>query len=81
MGLIYMWRGMGIFVKQDVQGRCRDKVLEEIVSQTFEVCCEAKAAGMTPEEIKAVAKVCYGAAGAPYGEVPKEIIALAKGRK
>ena len=81
MGLVYTRRGWGVFVSQGVQDECREKVTAEIIARVFEVCSEAKAAGMTAAEIKAVAKACYKTAGAPYGEVPKEIMALAKRRK
>ena len=33
---------------------------------------------MTTAEIKKAAKACYKAAGAPYSEVPKEVMELAK---
>ena len=81
MGLIWTGRGRGIFVNKGIHGKCRDKVSAEIISRIFEVCSEAKAAGMTTAEIKALTKACYKAAGAPYSEVPKEIMELAKRRK
>ena len=62
MGLVYARRGRGIFIQQGIHAQCRDKVAAEVVARAFEVCSVARAAGMTAAEIKAVAKVCYGAA-------------------
>jgi len=33
---------------------------------------------MKPSEVKSIAKECYKLAAAPYAEVPKEILALAR---
>ena len=81
MGLIYWRRGMGYYVQKGIHAKCREKVRAEIAARVFGVVCEAKAAGITTAEIKAVTKACYKAAGAPYGEVPKEVMGLAKRRK
>jgi GntR family transcriptional regulator len=79
MGLIYTRRGMGVYVNKGIQASCRDNVNREIISRVFEVCAEARAAGMRPSEVQSIAKECYKAATAvPYADVPKEITALAR---
>ena len=81
MGIVYSSRGSGFYVNRGIQAKCRDKVNHEIISRAFEVCAEARAAGMKPSEIQSIAKKYYKVAGAPYGEVPKEVMALARKKK
>ena len=81
MGFLYTRRGMGVYINKGVQAGCRDKVTATIVGRLFEICCEAKAAGMSGGEVKQAATASYKAADAPYGEVPKEVMALAKRKK
>ena len=78
MGLVYMRKGMGVYVNKGIHGKCRDKVREQIVSRVFEVCSEAKASGMTNAAIKEASRECYKSTAAPYAEVPKEVMALAR---
>ena len=81
LGMLYKRRGMGCYVNKGVQGKCRDKCRAEIVARMFEVCAEAKAAGMTAAVIRNAAQECYKAAANPYADPPKAIMALAKGGK
>lgn len=65
MGLVHRHHGRGVFVRKGVQGQCREKVKAKIIARIFEVCAEAKIAGMTSAEIKAAAKKCYKLPAAP----------------
>ena len=78
MGMVYACRGMGVYVNKGISAQCRDKVSVEIISRAYEVCAEARAAGMKPSEVQSIAKECYKVAAAPYAKVPKEIMALAR---
>ena len=81
MGLVYTRRGMGVYINKGVHGQCRDKVRAEVIARTYEVCAEAKAAGITDAAVKKAAQECYKSGGNPYADTPKAIMALAKGGK
>ncbi len=81
MGLLYTRRGMGCYVNKGVQAQCRDKCRAQIAARLFEVCAEAKAAGMTAATIKGAAQASYKSGGNPYADPPKAIMALAKTKK
>jgi GntR family transcriptional regulator len=81
MGLVYTRRGMGIFIKEGVEGKCQDECYREIVCKMHEVVAEAKAAGFKEAEVKALTKKCFMSKTSPYDVPPKEILALVKGKK
>ena len=80
MGLVYTRKGTGFYVNKGIHEQCRDKARAEIVARAFEICSEAKAAGMPNAAIKDAARECYKSPAAPYAEVPKEVMALARKR-
>jgi len=83
MGYLYTRRGMGVFINKGVEAKCREACRKQIIARLHEVVSEAKAAGMPAGEVKAVAQKCVKTDSSPYGEVPSEVLAMAKsgGRK
>lgn len=81
MGLVYTRRGMGIFIRDGVEGKCRTECYGEIVRKMHEVVAEAKAAGMKEADIKGIAKKCYTSKASPYETPPGSILSLAKVKK
>lgn len=79
--LLYSVRGTGVFVADGAVLKCRESCRIGIISRTFEVVREAMALGMSKSELVAVTKACIKVESSPYGEVPKEIMALAKKRE
>ena len=81
MGLVYTRRGMGIFIKDGVEGKCQVECYRDIVCKMHEVVAEAKAAGFKETEVKSLAKKCFTSNTSPYDVPPKEILAMVKGKK
>ena len=81
MGLLYTRRGMGVYVNKGIRGKCRDSCGIQITSKLHEVTQEAKAAGLNKKEIAAVVSKSYASNSSPYSEIPKDVLALAKGKK
>ena len=81
MGLVYARRGMGVFIKPNVQAKCQKEIMVEVVSRLHETVSEAKAAGMTEKEVNEIVKKCLAANKQPYGPVPADVLALAKKKK
>ena len=78
LGIVYSRRGSGVFIQNGAEARCKANCHRRIVARLHEVTTEAKTAGMTPQEIKAVCAASYASDGDPYGEVPEAVLALAK---
>lgn len=78
MGLVYTRRGMGIFIKDGVEGKCQDECYREIIGKMHEVVAEAKAAGMKETEVKNLAKKCFASRLTPYDVPPRSILSLSK---
>lgn len=81
MGLLYTRRGMGVYVNKGVQGKCRESCGLQITKKLHEVTQEAKAAGLNKKEITSVVSKSFAVDASPYSEIPKSILALAKGKK
>ena len=81
MGLLYTRRGMGVYVNKGVRLKCRDSCGMQITAKLHEVTQEAKAAGLNKREIAAVVSKSFASDSSPYSEIPKDILALAKGKK
>ena len=81
MGYVYTRRGMGVFIEKGVEGKCREECRRRTITRMHEVAAEAKAAGMDPKEIKAIAGKSYDSEVGPYGSTPQALLALAKGAK
>ena len=78
MGIVYTRRGMGVFINKGAEAKCKDDCRRRIVSRLHEVVAEAKAAGMSAAEVKAICAESYAAALDPYGDTPESVLALAK---
>jgi GntR family transcriptional regulator len=81
MGLVYSRRGMGIFIKDGVEDKCRADCYREILSKIHEVVAEARAAGFKESEVRTLAKKCFSSNTSPYDVPPENILALVKGKK
>ena len=80
MGLVYTRRGMGVYINKGVEAKCRQQCHERIVGRMHEVVAEAKAAGLTSNEIKEITKMSYATDVDPYGPTPASLTALAKAK-
>lgn len=80
MGVVYTRRGMGVYINKGVEGRCREECRKGIVSRLHEVVAEAKAAGMSENEIKEIARQSFASEGKLYGETPPALLRLAKSK-
>ena len=80
MGVVYTRRGMGVFIAPGANAKCREKCLGHLVGRLHTVAAEANAAGMTLAEVTEVVRKSFASGVGPYGEVPKEVAALAKKR-
>jgi GntR family transcriptional regulator len=78
MGLVYTRRGMGVYVEQGAEARCRDAVRSQVLGRLHETVSEAKAAGMNLKEVRSCVEKLYAVAGDPYKEDEATIRALAK---
>jgi GntR family transcriptional regulator len=81
MGIVFTRRGMGVYINKDVEAKCRDNSRRRLVGRLHEVVSEARAAGMTPQEIKAVCTTSCAIDAEPYGETPQSLLAMAKAKK
>lgn len=81
MGLVYTRRGMGIFIRDGVSEKCRDECRHQVVRKIHEVVAEAKASGLRPAEITALAKKSFASKATPYDNPPAELYAQLKSRK
>ncbi len=60
MGWVTARRNMGIFVTRGCEQRCRDDVRHRLTEQLFQAVAEAKAAGMSHEEINKISEEAFG---------------------
>ncbi len=81
LGIINARRGLGVFINKGADVKCKESTRQQIVGRLHEVVSEAKAAGMTVQEIKAISSACCAIDAEPYGEVPASLLAMAKGKK
>ncbi len=81
MGVVFTRRGMGVYINKGVEAKCRENSRRRIVGRLHEVVSEAKAAGMTPQEIKTVCTASCAIDAEPYGETPPSLLAMAKTKK
>ena len=78
MGIVYSRRGMGVFINKGIETRCREDCRRRVIERLHQVVAEAKAAGMSVQDIKKVCSASYASESDPYGEVPDAVMALAK---
>lgn len=80
MGYLYTRRGVGVFINKGVDAKCREECHKRITARLYEVTAEAKAAGVTKQDIMTIVKKCTDLDSIPYAEPPRELLALAKGK-
>lgn len=81
MGIVYTRRGMGVYISKGVEAKCREDSRQRLVARLHEIVSEAKAAGMSAQEIKAVCTASCAIDAEPYGETPDALLSMAKGKK
>jgi GntR family transcriptional regulator len=81
MGIVYTRRGMGVYINKGVEAKCKEESRQRIVGRLHEVVSEAKASGMTAQEIKAIASASCATDATPYTETPDALLAMAKVKK
>jgi GntR family transcriptional regulator len=79
MGVVYMRRGVGVFIKDGAQAKCREAVRCEVAGRLHEIVSEALASGMSGKEVRALLGKLYRAVGEPYAVNDEVVRKLAKG--
>ena len=80
MGLVYTRRGMGVYIEQDAEAKCRQAVRSQIVGRLHEAVSEAKASGMSLKDVRTCLEKLYAVAGDPYTIDEATVRRLAKGK-
>jgi len=80
MGLLYTRRGMGVYVEKGIAANCKARCYKRAIERLHEVTQEARAAGMKKGELTDAISKSFAAKGSPYGDVPKAVLAMAKGK-
>lgn len=80
MGIVFTRRGMGVFIAPGADAKGRSKCLGQLIDRLHTVAAEAKASGLTLGEVSEVVSKSFASKATPYGDVPKEVAALAKKR-
>lgn len=78
MGYVYARRGMGVFIKKDIDARCREDCHRRLIRDLFGTAVEAQVAGLPAGTIQNVLKAARTTSVTPYGDVPEDILKLAK---
>ena len=78
LGYVYTRRGKGIYIREGIAAKCREACRKKIIERLHEVVSEARSAGMTAAEVKLVVSKSFSADIEPYGDTPKDILALAR---
>lgn len=80
MGYVYSRRGMGVFIQKGIEKQCGEKCREDIIRSLYQLCSEAKAAGVSAADFKSLTKSCWDSDGFIYADTPAAILKLAKGK-
>lgn len=79
MGLVYTRRGMGVWVKDDAQDKCRRDCAAKLVARLHEVAQEAQAMGIPKSGvIGVIGKSFASKSESPYGDVPGDVAVCAE---
>ncbi len=81
MGLLFTRRGMGVFINKGVEQKCREECRRRIIERLHEVVAEAKAAGMSRDEVVKIVDKCIETGADPYSDVPTSILDMAKKKR
>lgn len=78
MGLVYTRRGKGIFIRDDVEEKCRDMCHNYVTERLAQVVAQGKAAGMSESALKKAVNASYGEDATLYGKTPAAVLKVAK---
>tara|TARA_R110001592_G_scaffold137085_1_gene354741 strand:+ start:211 stop:690 length:480 start_codon:yes stop_codon:yes gene_type:complete len=78
MGLLYTRRGKGVFIRKNVEKKCREACIGRIVERMHEVMTEAKVAGMDPAVVTQIVAKCLAGGANPYAPAPQALLKMAK---
>ena len=78
MGLLFTRRGKGVFVKPDIESRCREACLNRITARMHEVMVEARVAGIASELVMEIVTASLASNASPYGPTPPNVLKLIK---
>lgn len=78
MGLIYSLKGQGSFVKERAGEKAHQRCHTEIVKTLHQTAQEARAAGMTKNELEDIISAILETGSFPYEDIADSILALAK---
>jgi len=70
MGLVWPRRGVGFVILEGAPAICERRVLPAIAARIFGRVAEARAAGLTPEDIEAIVRVSIATDALPYAPMP-----------
>lgn len=76
LGIVQVHRGLGIFIREDVEKRCRENVRERLAERIFDLASEARLAGLSKSTFDKIAAKSFSLGRPPYGPVPDEILRL-----
>jgi len=78
MGIVYTRRGMGVFINRNIEDKCKVECRRRIIARVNEVVAEARSAGMSAAEVKAICSACFASDAEPYADTPESLLAMAK---
>ena len=78
MGLLFTRRGMGVFVKKGVDAKCREECRQGTIARMHLTVAEAKAAGLSKQELAEMLERSWETDAKPYEEPPAALMQLAK---
>ena len=78
MGYVFTRRGMGVFIQHGIEEKCRKACHERVIQKLYEAAAEAQMAGLSEGTIQSVLKASKEKDVIPYGEVPANVLKLAK---
>jgi len=81
MGLVYTRRGMGVYVNKGTEAACRADCRRRVIERAHEVVGEAKAAGMTHEEVLNIVGKSLTYDQNPYGPTPPALFQTGKSNR
>lgn len=77
MGLVYTRHGMGVYIADGAQTKCKKACRKMTVERIFEAVQEGKSAGMSKAELAVILNASYAHDATPYAEAPKNVATMA----
>ena len=78
MGLLFTRRGMGVFVKKGIDSKCREECRQGTITKIHSTVAEAKAAGLSKQELAEMVERSWEIDAKPYEEPPAALMQSAK---